>query len=145
MSIEVESVCDVMLDGQKLMEAYYKHAPSKIEIDWEGYRRFEQHRLSVIVVAREKAKMIGMVVYLLHSHLHHPDQRVASCTILGVHPDHQHKGVGEAMIEAALDELKLRSVTHVLHHHDVFYTDVVPLFGKIGFKLVEYAYVKELN
>jgi GNAT superfamily N-acetyltransferase len=134
-------------DCDALVLDYYaktiaSHGPMPLKIDWDTYRRLEREGHCVLFTAREQ-QLDGFSLYVVNRHLHHPTYNVAACSILGVRPEVRGQGLGRKLIEFAIPWLKTRGCTHIAHAFRMIY-DEEPLFPKLGFKLVEQLYMREL-
>lgn len=111
--------------------------------NWPKYIELERLGMTMHMIAKEDKKLVGFVVYFLMDHMHHTGTTVAICDTLATHLDERGKGVGRALVEAALPELKRRHVDMVIHSFRAIYK-TEPLFPKLGFELFEKHYVKRL-
>jgi GNAT superfamily N-acetyltransferase len=144
-----EFIPDFFEDFIALIARYYEDAAIRDglpmpDMDREQYEQRHAANSIVIITARNEANtLIGCAVYMLGHHPHYKGQLWAFCGTLAVHPDHRRKRIGSTMVEAAMHKLRDRGVRFVTNNHRVVY-NVAPLFPKLGFKLMEYSYVKEL-
>ena len=113
------------------------------EVNWNLYKRLEQDGNILLITAIDDKQLIGFAMYVTYVHPHHPDGKLGHCMFLIVPPQHRGKGLGKALVEYAMPQLKARGCTHILHNRRMAY-DVVPLFPKLGFEKIEESYVKEL-
>lgn len=115
-----------------------------LNFKWAAYKGLEAAGMCKLFTAcTANGRMQGFSLYVVQLHMHHDDQVVAQCTLIGVRPECRSQGIGRKLIEYAEHWFKGHGVTHMVHHHRVIY-DVKPLFERIGFKLEELGYVKEL-
>jgi GNAT superfamily N-acetyltransferase len=68
----------------------------------------------------------------------------AACDILAVDVDARGQGIARALMEFAEPILRERGVKIVTHQFRVIY-DVEPLFPKLGYRLAEQGYMKEIS
>jgi GNAT superfamily N-acetyltransferase len=116
-----------------------------LHVDWPTYITLCRRGELLLFTARdENDKLLGFAMYYIHRHLQHMDHTNAACVTLLVKMDQRGKGVGKALMHEAEAVLKDRGVNYVTHQFRTCY-DVEPLFPKLGYRLVEYAYMKELN
>jgi len=134
--------CDALvLDYYARTEA--SHGPMPLRIDWDLYRKMEGTGHCCLFTAREET-LDGFALYLVNKHIHHPTYNIAACAILGVRPEMRGRGLGKQLIEFAMPWLKTRGCTHITHSFRTIYDNTKPLFPKLGFKLVEQVYMREL-
>src|SRR5215469_1456361 len=120
-----------------------------LNFKWNMYEALENAKACKLFIAHYAWGQMayglihGFALYIVQPHLHHDNQMVAQCDMIGVRPQSRNRGIGKALIEHATEALRKDGVTHMVHHHRVIY-DTKPLFAKLGFKLEELGYVKEL-
>jgi len=133
--------CDALvLDYYARTEA--SHGPMPLKIDWDTYRNMESTGHCCLFTAREE-QLDGFVLYAVHRHLHHPTYNLAMCSILAVRPEARGRGLGRKLVEFAMPWLKTHGCTHIAHSFRMIY-NTEPLFPKLGFKLIEQLYMREL-
>ena len=110
---------------------------------WSSYKALENACVCKLFIARDDECIHGFALYIVQEHLHHDNQVIAQCDMIGVQPEMRGHGIGRRLIEHAEEWFREHGVTHMVHHHRVIY-DVKPLFRKLGFRLAELGYVKEL-
>jgi GNAT superfamily N-acetyltransferase len=135
-------------DVGELVRDYYtrtiaNHGMRPLAFKWETYKVLEQENACRLFLAREDDTLVGFALYVVQDHLHHENQIVAHCTMIGVRPEYRNMGIGRALIGFAEAWFREHGVTHMVHHHRTIY-NVKPLFEDMGFKLEELGYVKEL-
>lgn len=148
MKIDTGSITQDAEDADALVKDYYKRTIADtnmrpLRIRWGVYKELEHASCCKLFTAREDDKLFGFSLYIIQNHLHHEGQCVAHCTIIGVRPEKRRIGIGRLLIEFAEIRLKHCGVTHMVHHHRAIYR-VTPLFERMGFRLEELGYVKEL-
>jgi GNAT superfamily N-acetyltransferase len=133
---------------EELVRYYYKHTIAKqgmrpLNFKWKVYKALEDAGECKLFLARVDAQLVGFALYVMQDHLHHENQHVAHCTMIGVQPAFRNHGIGRSLIEFAEAWFRDHGVTHMVHHHRLIY-NVTPLFESMGFKPEELGYVKEL-
>jgi GNAT superfamily N-acetyltransferase len=147
MEIKDEHVRNTYLELDELLHDYWKRSPAKedvpaLNMDWRAYIQLQDAGALVLFTARTD-KLLGFVMYHVHEHLHHVGSINAACDILAVHMDARRHGVGRKLMEFAEPVLRSMGATHVTHQFRTCYT-AKPLFPRLGYKLIEYGYMKEL-
>lgn len=132
----------------ELVHDYYAHTQAAdnvppLDIDWLTYLQLEIGEQILAVGAFENERMVGFVMYVISKNLHHKQITIASCDILGVRHTHRNQRVGRHLMAAA--ELRMRdlNVHYITHQFRVDY-EVEPLFGKLGYELLERTYRKRI-
>jgi GNAT superfamily N-acetyltransferase len=115
-----------------------------LNVDWLYITLCRRNELLLFTARDESDKLLGFAMYYVHRHLQHKDHTNAACVTLLVRMDQRGKGVGKALMHEAEAVLKDRGVNYITHQFRTCY-DVEPLFPKLGYRLVKYAYMKELN
>jgi GNAT superfamily N-acetyltransferase len=147
MEIKEEQVRDVYGELDELMLDYYKRSPAAEDVpplnfNWRAYIQLNNEGHVKLFTARTD-KLLGFVLYHIHEHLHHIGSLNAACDTLAVHMEARRHGVGRKLMEYAEPVLRGLGATHVTHQFRTCYT-AKPLFPKLGYKLIEYGYMKEL-
>jgi len=114
-----------------------------IDIAWDKLQRLEEEGHTLTVGAIDDVSLIGFVLYLIINHLHHQTVKIALCDILAVSPNHRGRGIGRALMKHAEPLLCNEGVKQVAHGFRTCY-DEEPLFPKLGYRLIEQTYAKEL-
>ena len=73
------------------------------------------------LVAEEDGKVVGFVTGELYRGEYGIDREKATLDTIGVDPDHQHKGIGEQLINEFIDHLKrlgVQKVNTLVHWND---------------------------
>jgi GNAT superfamily N-acetyltransferase len=148
MHLEIGTIERDAHDVGELVRDYYtrtiaKHGMRPLAFKWKVYKELEWRGECKLFIAREDDRLIGFALYVMQHHLHHADQYVAHCTMIGVRPEFRNQGIGRSLIEFAEAWFKQHGITHMVHHHRLIY-NVTPLFESMGFKPEELGYVKEL-
>jgi GNAT superfamily N-acetyltransferase len=139
---------DVWAECDALVRDYYARSNasdgmSELQINWTRYAAMERAGSCFLFTSRE-AQLDGFALYLIYDHMHHANQRIAQCDMIGVRLEARGKAVGRFLVEAAMSLFRAMGVTHIVHQHRLIY-DTEPLFEKMGFKKIEVSYMKELN
>lgn len=136
-------------EAEDLYNDYYKRTKAGEDVPpldflWERYYAIEQMGNYVLFTARRKGKLVGIAMYFLSEHLHHRGWKVAYCDGLSVHLDERGQGVGAKLVAHAEVELAKLGAQRMIHG-ERSYNDKTSLFEKIGFRLSEKIYVKDLT
>lgn len=148
-SIELEQITPDLCDEiDTYLEEQYDHSVASTDIprydhDWMTYRDLQAMGLLVVVVARIDGSLAGYTMYTLTPMLHHKSINIAICDGVVTCMQHRGKGIGRKLVEFAMAECKRRGANRIVNHYRVCY-DTEPLFPKLGFKLIEHVYMKEL-
>ena len=148
MEITEAHVRDVYQELDDLMHDYYKRSAASEDVpplnfNWRAYIQLNDSGSLKLFTARTD-KLLGFALYHVHEHLHHIGSVNAACDTLAVHVDARRHGVGRKLMEFAEPVLRSLGVTHITHQFRTCYT-AKPLFPKLGYKLIEYGYLKELT
>jgi len=150
MHVVLRTIAETWLAMDELVHDYYDRGGEHVldgmpplAMHWEKFMDLERSGNTLLVQAYEEDKLVGFVLYIVMPHVHH-DTTIASCNTLATHLDHRGKGIGRLLMKAAELLLRDKSVTHVTHGYRVTYADKEPLFPKLGYKLIEHVYMKEL-
>jgi GNAT superfamily N-acetyltransferase len=130
-----------------LMHRYYSTTIAHQDVpplsfDWRLYRGFEDSGCLALYTARD-TQLDGFAMYVIAQHPKYPSMLLASADTLAVRPEARGQGLGRRLVEYAADELRALGCTHMTHNYRMIY-DTVPLFEKLGFKLYEKVYMKDL-
>lgn len=147
MRIVIGSVAHDAEDMEALVRDYYARTIASqnmkpLKFKWHVYQVLENSGLCKLFTAREEGMLIGFALYAVHEHLHH-DFIQAECTLLAVRPENRSHGIGKKLVQYAEHWFKEHGVSHMVHHYRVLY-HTTPLFERLGFKLEDVSYVKEL-
>jgi GNAT superfamily N-acetyltransferase len=112
--------------------------------DWSFYLMLEDTGKLVTFTVRTD-QLDGFAQYFVVQNVKHPSMLLAACDTLAVRPEMRGHGIGRQLVEFATGELKALGCTHMTHGFRMTYRDEVPLFEKIGFRLYEKVYMKELS
>ncbi len=140
---------DIVRDMEALLDDYYECTVAKdglppYDFDWNVYRTMDAIGSMLLATARDDdGTLLGFALYLVIDHPHHRGMRIAECDSLSVSAQARGKGVGRTLYFFCEDQLRQRGVSRVLHRYRVVY-NTEPLFPKLGFKLDEQMYSKEL-
>lgn len=149
MRISVSSVHEYAEECEALVQDYYKRTNAAegvgpININWDAYKTLEDADQLMLVTAVNNETLVGFALYIISHSLHWPRMKIAKATTLATHTDWRGKGIGRAIVEAAMPWLMSLGCTHIAHDHRTIYK-TTPLFEKMGWDLVELCYMKELN
>lgn len=149
MHMQEENVSVVYEELDELVRDYYASTVAsedlpELDFNWSTYCTMQDEGMLQLYTARIKEELVGFVMYLIYPHLHHRTHIVATCDTLAVRPKHRGKGIGRALMEYAEPLLKRHEVKSIIHQFRTCYT-ARPLFPKLGYKLIEYGYLKELD
>lgn len=149
MEVHEERIGDVWEELDELVKGYYKDDPRAqdgmppLDFNWPIYDQLNHAKALRVFTVRVDNHMMGFVMYHVFPHLHYKDVTTASCDILGVRHIARGLGVGRALVEHAEHVFRELGVRYMSHMFRVCY-DTKPLFPKLGFKLAEQGYLKEL-
>jgi GNAT superfamily N-acetyltransferase len=140
---------------QELDALLMEHMPRPAErermlpmrVDWLAFRRLEHAGGVVLVTARDDefgGRVLGFVLYFVVPNMHHAGTIIAACDFLVVADDMRGLGIAANLMKVAEPILRERGVSFITHMFCVCY-DTQPLFPKLGYALIEQAYLKELR
>lgn len=150
MEVWLESVQECYQELDELLHDYFAKTVAKeglppLRMNWPVYVTLNKRHDLLLFTARDDDRdaLCGFVMYHVHPHLHHMGVVNAACDILAVGVDHRGKGVAKQLMAEAEPVLKDRGAHYVTHQFRTCY-DVEPLFPKLGYRLVEQGYLKEI-
>lgn len=150
MEIEQEHVMEVYQEMDELLHDYFEKTIAKeglpiLNMDWRAYIELQRREHLILTTARDtRGRLLGFVMYYIYPHLHHKGFICAACDILAVRVEHRGRGIAQTLMEASEPLLKEHKVRYITHQFRVCY-DTAPLFPKMGYKLIEQGYLKELD
>jgi GNAT superfamily N-acetyltransferase len=149
-NVHTEQVDSVFHELDDLLEDYFARTVAKeglppLRMNWLAYIELNNRGDLILFTARDHwDDLLGFVMYHIHPHLHHMGVIGAACDILAVNVDQRNNGIATELIERAEPVLRNRGVQYVTHQFRTCY-DVKPLFPKLGYKLIEQGYMKEIG
>jgi GNAT superfamily N-acetyltransferase len=149
MHLKTEHVSDTYEELDALVREYHACtvAPQglpPLDINWPVFCAMQDAGMLELYTAREKDELLGCLIYHVYPHLHHRNHLTAACDRLAVRPKHRGQGIGRSLMEYAEPRLRAAGVHSITHLYRTCY-NTKPLFPKLGYKLIEYGYMKELN
>jgi GNAT superfamily N-acetyltransferase len=132
------------------MHAYFARTNAQVDLptldlSWSLYHHLDDAgKLAVFTARDDDGKLMGFVMYVLAVNPHHSVLYTASCDTIAVDPDHRGKGIGRTLYLFAESRLIDMDIKQVVHHYRTVY-DEKPMFPRLGFKLVEHVYAKEIG
>jgi GNAT superfamily N-acetyltransferase len=151
MDIEQEHVQEVYQELDELLHDYFEKTIAKeglpiLNMDWRSYFELQKREHLMLLTARDdyRGRLMGFVMYYIYPHLHHKGFICAACDILAVRLEQRGRGIGMLLMEHAEPLLKDHRVRYITHQFRVCY-DTAPLFPRMGYKLIEQGYLKELD
>ena len=133
-----------------LLQEYFAKTVAKeglppLRMNWPAYITLNKRNEMLLFVARGvDDELLGFIMYLVHPHLHHIGVTCAACDIIAVRLDMRGSGIAHKMMKEAEPVLRKAGVRYVTHMFRTVY-DVEPLFPKLGYKLIEHGYMKEIG
>jgi predicted N-acetyltransferase YhbS len=115
-----------------------------VTIDWGRLRSLERSDLTLTMGATDDQKLVGFALYIVAEHFHHMGLVSAVCDTLAVTVDYRGRQIGSRLVKAAEPLLRQRHVKLVSHGHRACYGKT-PMFPRLGYKLEELIYMKELH
>jgi GNAT superfamily N-acetyltransferase len=149
MEMQEENVQEVYQEMDEILHNYFRLTIAKeglppLNMDWRTYFTLDQHGNLLVITARHKLTMLGFVMYHMHTHLHHNGVAMAACDILAVDLKFRGKGIARKIMEYAESALRARGIRQIIHMSRTCY-DAEPLFPKLGYRLFEQSFIKELK
>lgn len=142
--LRVETCIDIdaYLVGQYTATPAHTDLPA-YDHDWTAYMSMQAQDMTVFVTAREDGKLVGYAMYVITPMLHHCKYLMAVCDALVTWYTHRGQGIGRLLYEVAEKECIDRGANRIVNHHRLCY-GAEPIFPKLGFKLIEHVYMKEV-
>jgi GNAT superfamily N-acetyltransferase len=149
MIVKPEQFNAAIVGMQEILDEYWpataagKDMPP-LDMNWSFYDLLAQNGKLLVVTARDDDYMEGFVMYVV-SHLpHHKSIVGATCDILATRLGSRNMGIGRMVMTEAENMLRVIGARYITHQFRTCYTDE-PLFPKLGYKLYEQSYMKELT
>jgi GNAT superfamily N-acetyltransferase len=147
--IAIEPVHGTWRELDILLHDYFSRTKAKegippLRMNWDVFIKLNEQGHVMLFTARDGERLVGFALYYIHAHLHHMGMMAASCDILAVDVDHRGKGIATAMLKYAEHVFRNRGIDFITQGSRTCY-DVEPLFPKLGYRLIEQGYMKELN
>lgn len=111
--------------------------------DWERYRQVQQAGMLLLTTARFEGLLVGFALYLVIDHPHHQGTRSAECDAIAINVSLRGNQIGRSLIDFSTDYLRRLGVSFVTHRYRTCY-NTEPIFPKLGFRLIEHVYMKDL-
>jgi len=149
MQIAMEDVIDVCEELDELVRDYFAktEAPQDcppLDMDWDFYVTLQRRDQLMLVTARDDKLLVGFLMYVIAPHPHHKGLVSATCDILATRLDRRRNGIASQLMHASELYFRHHSKVRMLIHGFRTCYRTKPLFSKLGFKLVEQAYMKRL-
>ncbi len=143
-----ESFKGIRREAKPLFFAHWRevcHDPEflKLDPDWETFDALEDHGLVHTITARDGARLVGYIVFILQPLLHY---KAVRCALEDAHylmPGYRQGWNGLNMFRFAEEELKKLGV-HVIKIHTKSALDKGPVFKRLGYSLTEHNYMKRI-
>ena len=132
----------------ELVHDYFKRTKAsdnvpELDMDWPAYIDFERHGKLLVVGAYDDKQLVGFVMYFINKNPHHRTLTNAWCDILAVRPEYRGRHLGRHLMAVAEKRMRDLNVNYINHQFRVDY-EVEPLFGKVGYELIERTYRKRI-
>jgi GNAT superfamily N-acetyltransferase len=136
------------MQADALLREMYAHSVASSDIppydfDWRKYRSVQDAGMLMLATARYEEMLVGFALYLIVDHPHHIGTRSAECDAIAINMGLRGNGIGQQLIDYALDQLRAIDTKFVTHRFRTCY-DAEPIFPKLGFRLIEHVYMKDL-
>lgn len=137
MQFQQETVYEVMLDADGLMEQHYQELAAHrghggFAVDWRAYAALESAGLLVAVTARDEGKLVGYCGFVLAPNLHFAGVRVAQNTTLFLQKEHRQGMAGVRFLKYAERAARGRGANKVLWHVTPE-NDFSPILARLGY------------
>lgn len=131
-----------------LHDHYVENAPLKdtlkLDPDWSRYFEAQEKGEFLWVTARQAGSIVGYMAVFLHPHPHYKGTIVAVDDVHYLMPVHRGNGNGKALIAFA-EKAAFERGARVFSMRTKAEQSHGPLFEKLGYRLVDLVYVKELT
>lgn len=150
MQIRMEMFEPCVKEIDEIIRDYWHKTPAHkgvppLDFNWPLYIESNKNERLLLVTARDNnGKMQGFVMYFIMRHPHHRTMLWANCDTLATRVEARGKGYGTRLVNTAEKLLQARGVKFVTHNFRTCYR-TKPLFPKLGYELMEYSYMKELD
>jgi GNAT superfamily N-acetyltransferase len=148
--IQVEKIRSCVRQLNDLMVEYYEKTEAKegvppTDMDWEQATDLESQDKFILITARDALTgiIVGYVTYYVGTSPAYKTVVYATCGTLAVKVDQRGKGIATQLMAAAEPLLKMYHVKYISHGFRTVYK-TEPLFPKLGYRLAELQFIKEL-
>jgi GNAT superfamily N-acetyltransferase len=111
--------------------------------NWSKYRNAQHSNIVMLTTARYEEMLVGFALYLVVEHPHHVGTKIGECDAIAINVGLRKNGIGKQLIDFSLDMLRMAGAKFVTHRYRLCY-GVEPIFPKLGFRLIEHVYMKDL-
>lgn len=139
---------DFMEQANAILREMYETTVASSDIpnyafDWERYKQVQQAGMLLLTTARFENMLVGFALYLVVDHPHHNGTRSAECDAIAISVALRGNQIGRSLIDFSTDYLRGMNVKFVTHRYRTCY-NAEPIFPKLGFRLIEHVYMKDL-
>jgi GNAT superfamily N-acetyltransferase len=132
----------------ELVHDYFDKTQAKenlppLDMDWPTYIEMERNGNVVVVGAYDNERLVGFVMYVVAPNLHHRTLKCAACDIIGVRPEYRNQHIARHLMAVAEKRMRDAGVHYISHQFRTDY-ETEPLFGKLGYDLIEQCYRKRI-
>ena len=137
LSVEIPAIAEVVRAANvayaAVVPADFYAAYLASALDLEGRLRDG----GTILVAESDGRLVGTVTYFQDASWEampmDPAPGTAGLRATAVHPDHQGRGIGRALIDACLDRAQSHGAERMLLHTAAFMVPAIELYQRLGF------------
>jgi GNAT superfamily N-acetyltransferase len=97
----------------------------------------------MLTTVRYEEMLVGFALYLVVDHPHHVGTKIGECDAIAINVGLRKNGIGQKLIDFSLDMLRILGAKFVTHRYRTCY-NTEPIFPKLGFRLIEHVYLKDL-
>lgn len=148
--IQVERIRSCLNQLKDIVPEYYEKTVAKehvppIDRDWEQSIDLEAQDKLILITARDAldGRICGYVTYYIGPHPAYKTVVFATCGTLAVKLDQRGKGIATQLLKAAEPLVKQYHAKYISHGFRTVYK-TEPIFPKLGYRLAELQFVKEL-
>jgi len=129
-----------LLESYRREVDYYTNL--KLDPEFDRYEQLEKSNALRAYTARLDGKLIGFVTFIFFPHLHFKNNIFALHDILYIIPE--HRGFGYKFLKWCNQQLESDGASVILYSVSLNY-DYGPLLKRIGFRVSDHVYSKELK
>lgn len=132
---------ELWTEGQELTKSHHEEIGMYGDVDPDIYWYLRNDVW--VMTAREEGELVGYAVYILGSHPHYKDIKIATQDLLYLHPDHRKGLAGVRFIKFQEKCLKVMGIDRIFQSTKRS-RDLSNLYERLGYRETDIMFSKEL-